>query len=43
MKALLDMQPFEYGEPTKADMDAGFTSLSQIDGRKAKAWAKENV
>ena len=43
VKALLDVPPNEYGEPTQADKDAGFTTIDDIKSDEAQDWAKANV
>jgi len=39
MKALKGFKPSDYGEPTQADLDAGFKSMDEIDGDKAQEFA----
>ena len=40
-KALIGQE--EYGEPTQADRDAGFTELEKIKSEDARQWAKDDV
>ena len=43
VKALLEVSPENYGKLPQADIDAGFSSVNEINSALAKDWAKENV
>ena len=43
VKALLDVEPKDYGQPKQADLDAGFKCPDDVKGELAQDWAKENV
>ena len=43
VKALLGVPKGDYGRPTQADRDAGLSKVEDIDGFKAKRWARDDV